>query len=105
MMRATTSVGPAGENGTMTLTARVGYSLADCAAAFCAKPRAASASAAENSSRHVPLSMYSSLDFSAMLPLSRALGQPANGYLPPRILAWRTPEPLPSGLKCPDARA
>src|SRR5437016_7068015 len=59
-MRATTSVGPAGENGTITLTACVGYSLADCVAAFCAKLKPASTRVAAKRSRRTVVFMWSS---------------------------------------------
>src|SRR5258708_27344241 len=69
------SVGPAGENGTITLTACAGYSLPDWAAALCARSKPASTSAAAKNSRRALLFMHSSLDFSVMLPLLSRLGQ------------------------------
>src|SRR6266849_6799098 len=60
MMRATTSVGPAGENGTINLTACAGYSVADSVAAFCAKLEPASTRAAEKKSRRTIVFICSS---------------------------------------------
>src|SRR5438552_10027164 len=63
-MRAIMSVGPAGANGTITLTACVGYSAADSSeAAFCAKLEPASTRAAGKISRQVIAFIGSSLDF------------------------------------------
>ena len=98
------TMGPAGENGTITLTACVGYSLAGCAAAFCTKPKPANASAAENSSRHAPLFMHSSLDFSPMLhcPAPLVSYQRRSSA---RRCSRSAGLSIASGLKCPDRRA
>src|SRR5262249_62173837 len=106
MMRAMTSVGPAGENGTITLTACVGYSLDDCAAAFCARLELASTRAAQKRSRRTVVFIGPSLDFSAMLPLPAPLGSRQTSGCDER--ARRTPGvaySLPSGLRRPERRA
>src|SRR5262249_33833037 len=81
MMRAMTSVGPAGENGTITLTACVGYSLADCAAAFCARLELASTRAAQKRSRRTVVFMWSLPGFFGDVTTAGPIGQPANERL------------------------
>src|SRR5215471_12157927 len=112
MMRAMTSVGPAGENGTITLTACAGYSLADCAAAFCARLELASARAAQKRSRRTvvfmwPLPGWPLPGFFGDVTTPGPIRQPANerlrreGTADARRRYWRAACALPSaGLHC-----
>src|SRR5262249_24435297 len=85
MMRAMTSVGPAGENGTITLTACAGYPPADCAAAFCARLELASTTAAQKRSRTTVVFMAPSLvvppGFFGDVTTAGPIGEPANERL------------------------